>query len=264
MAFSQEIPVVFLGTQRTSTSENLIPHTHDYYELNYLTRGKGQMKTNDLVSPYEAYDVILVPPKTWHNLYTGKDELCRNYSVWFTGAPDFMSGFVKEHQIIKFHDYDGSVHFLVSEVFRLYNSYGMQNAEFYNAYLYTALLYMRKGDVMETLVVNELDDDPIERAVRYINDNVLVQPVTVSTVASMLGLSPAYFARMFLKRIGIAPMKYIIEVKMNYAKKILAEKDLSIKEIAAELHYEDQLYFSRQFARATGLSPRQYRTEARK
>ncbi|MDY3280663.1 MAG: AraC family transcriptional regulator, partial [Eubacteriales bacterium] len=98
---------------------------------------------------------------------------------------------------------------------------------------------------------------------QYINDNILAAPVTVSSVAEELGLSPAYFARLFQRRMGIAPVKYIIKVKMAQAKRMLTEGNYSIKEIAAALHYENQLYFSRQFTRDVGIPPRQYRAETR-
>lgn len=130
-----------------------------------------------------------------------------------------------------FRDYDGSVNFLVSEIYRQYNSRGMQDAEFYNAYLYIVLMHLQRGRILD--------------------------------VADVAGLSPAHFTRIFQNKIGIAPVKYIIEVKMNCAKKTLAEQDISITEIARLLHYEDQLYFSRQFTKCIGMSPRKYRSESR-
>ena len=168
----------------------------------------------------------------------------------------------RETQIIKLHDYDGALHFLSSEIFRLSQSYGEGNAELFNSYLYTALLHMRRGVTLDTLAPLEREEDPVERAVRYINDNVLLKAVTVSSVAEELGFSSAYFTRLFQRRIGIAPVKYIIEVRMAQAKRMLKEENYSIKEIAAALHYDDQLYFSRQFTKATGMSPRRYRQES--
>lgn len=264
MGVFQEMPIVFISTQRTNMSENLFQQTHDYYELNYLTSGKTKIRMNGLTISYEEHDFILLPPRMQHNLYSLKDEGYRNYSICFTGNAEFLSSLLRDDQAILFHDYDGSVHFLVSEIFRLYNSTGMQNTEFYNAYLYIVLMYMRRGNVLNTLETVEREMDPIEKALRFINDNILLHPVTVSIAADVAGLSRAHFTRMFQNKIGIAPVKYIIEVKMNYAKKMLTEQNISIKEIAKILHYEDQLYFSRQFTKYIGMSPRRYREESRR
>lgn len=262
--FFSDMPIVFISTQRTNRSENLFPHAHECYELNYMTRGRTKIRLNGTQLSYEEHDFILIPPKMQHNLYAVRDEAYSNYTIRFTGAAELMASFIRENQVIKFHDYDSSVYFLVSEIYRLYHSNGMPRTELYNAYLYTVLMHMRGGNVLDVPAMSEREEDPVEQAVRFINDNVLRQPVTVRTVADAVGVSPAHFARMFQSKIGIAPVKYIIEIKMNYAKKMLAEQDLSIKEIARILHYEDQLYFSRQFTKNTGLSPRNYRNETRR
>ena len=257
------MPIVFISTQRTNASENLFPQTHEYYELNYLTRGRTKMNLDGLMISYEAHDFILIPPRMQHNLYSAKDESYRNYTIRFTGNAEFLTSLIREDQVIMFHDYDGSVNFLVSEILRLYNSNGMQDAEFYNAYLYIVLMHLCRGTILDVAAASAREEDPVEKAVRFINDNILQQPVTVSVVADVIGLSPAHFTRLFQNKIGIAPVKYIIEVKMNYAKKMLAQQDISIKEIARLLHYEDQLYFSRQFTKYIGMSPRKYRNESR-
>lgn len=258
-----DIPVEFLGTQRSNASENFLPHVHDYYELNYLTNGRTKIKLNGLQLAYEAYDFVLIPAGIRHNLYYSQDEKYNNYAIWFRGGEAYLNSLCRDTQVVKLHDYDGALHFLGSEIFRLNQSYGAENAELFNAYLYAALLHMRRGAVLDTLVPQGQAEDPIERAVRFINDNILLRPVTVSAVAAELGFSSAYFTRLFQRRIGMTPVKYIIEVRMAQARRMLKEENYSIKEIAAALHYEDQLYFSRQFAKAAGMSPRKYRAETR-
>ena len=57
-------------------------------------------------------------------------------------------------------------------------------------------------------------------------------------------------------------MKYINEVKIAEAKRMLAKTQVPIKEIAARLYYSDQFYFSQQFKRITGYSPSEYRDSA--
>lgn len=71
----------------------------------------------------------------------------------------------------------GALHFLGSEIFRLHQNYGSGNAELFDTYLYAALLHMRRGDVMDTLAPAGQDEDPVERAVRFINDNTCFGPL---------------------------------------------------------------------------------------
>lgn len=262
MKLDAKVPVEFLGSQRSSASDNFLPHAHDFYELNCLTNGKTKLKLNGLNLAYEAYDFVLIPAGVRHNLYYSQEEKYNNYAIYFRGSEEFLSSLCRDTQIVRLHDYDGALNFLTSEIFRLQHNYGAGNGELFDAYLYAVLLHMRRGTIMDTLAPAGQDEDPVDRAVRFINDHILLRPVTVSTVAGELGLSPAYFTRLFQRKIGMTPVKYIIEVRMAQAKRMLTEENYSIKEIAAALHYEDQLYFSRQFSKAMGVSPRKYRADA--
>ena len=52
-------------------------------------------------------------------------------------------------------------------------------------------------------------------------------------------------------------------MKMEHACHLLDTSQMSVKEVAASLGYEDQLYFSRVFSKTIGLSPRAYRASVR-
>jgi len=58
---------------------------------------------------------------------------------------------------------------------------------------------------------------------------------------------------------GLSPKEYILTNKMNLAKQLLYQTDLSIKEISVEIGYDDQLYFSRIFRKRTGYTPSEYK-----
>jgi AraC-like DNA-binding protein len=86
------------------------------------------------------------------------------------------------------------------------------------------------------------------------------QPHPISELAQEAGYSPDHFARIFKQTIGISPQAYVIRVRIDRAKQLLVESSLSISQIADVLGYEDLYFFSRQFKRKTGKTPRAYRS----
>ena len=54
-------------------------------------------------------------------------------------------------------------------------------------------------------------------------------------------------------------VSYIADLKLGLACDLLINTDKLIAEIAADIHFQDALYFSRFFKKKTGLSPREYR-----
>ena len=73
------------------------------------------------------------------------------------------------------------------------------------------------------------------------------------------GLSVSVFRRSWNQYVGVPPQRYLIEKRMELARQMLLETSLQIKEIAWQLGYEDEFYFSRLFRKFTGMSAKTYR-----
>ena len=74
-----------------------------------------------------------------------------------------------------------------------------------------------------------------------------------------LGIEKSYFIRLFKQDTGLPPVRYFLNMKMDAARNSLRDGDKSIRQVAAELGYEDEFYFSRQFKAVVGQSPSEFR-----
>ena len=85
--------------------------------------------------------------------------------------------------------------------------------------------------------------------------------LTLEDVAKNLNFSPDYLSRIYKKSTGQSPLKYLIHLRINEAKRLLtANLDLDIKTIGELVGYTDQYYFSRVFKNQTEHYPSEYRT----
>ncbi|MBD1379604.1 helix-turn-helix domain-containing protein [Metabacillus arenae] len=81
-----------------------------------------------------------------------------------------------------------------------------------------------------------------------------IQPIIAS-----LGISPNYGLQIFQKIYRMSPRKYLSELKLQEAKILIQQPDISLSEIATRLGYKNLSHFSRQFKKWTGLNPSEYR-----
>jgi transcriptional regulator GlxA family with amidase domain len=81
----------------------------------------------------------------------------------------------------------------------------------------------------------------------------------VEEMAAEACLSRSQLTRVFERQLGVAPMAFVIECRLDRARQMLLESRLAVSEIAATLGYEDAHFFSRQFKARFGASPRAFR-----
>lgn len=114
---------------------------------------------------------------------------------------------------------------------------------------------IHKGNMVS--VENEMN-----RLVEYVTMNPK-RIVSNQELADVIFRSKDYVIKRFFANFGVTPYDYQIQQKVFSAKNMLANTNLSVKEIASSLGYEDQHYFSYMFKKRCGTSPTQYRKKIR-
>lgn len=120
------------------------------------------------------------------------------------------------------------------------------------------MLYKRTERARKYGVVQEPWQEPIKQAVHYALDR-LDTPLTVSEVASQVGLSRSHFSVMFKKGVGESFGEFLDKRRVKKARAMLDETALSIQEVAERVGLPDAKYFSKWFKKCTGMSPSHYR-----
>lgn len=81
---------------------------------------------------------------------------------------------------------------------------------------------------------------------------------TVSSMADFCKLSDSYFSHTFKQRMGVSPMQFLNNLRIEKAKEFLTSNSMSIATVARLVGYEDPLYFSRVFRKSTGIAPHMF------
>lgn len=99
--------------------------------------------------------------------------------------------------------------------------------------------------------------DVVEKVKKYIEKNYMNE-ISLDHLAQYVSISSFYLSRTFSKVENINIKEYIIKIRMEKAKSMLIEGNKSVKQIAWEVGYVDQNYFSKAFKKYTNISPKEY------
>jgi AraC-like DNA-binding protein len=98
----------------------------------------------------------------------------------------------------------------------------------------------------------------IEQSIAYMLGH-LDESLQVATLAARANISPSHYFALFKRQMGCAPIDCFIRLRMQHACRLLDETELSVKEVAATLGYNDPFYFSRIFKSVNRVAPSEYR-----
>jgi len=99
---------------------------------------------------------------------------------------------------------------------------------------------------------------PIWAVKKHIDEH-MHEDISLESISDAVGFSKNYLCKLFKNEMDTTIVTYITEARMETAKKLLKQTLLNISEIALRVGYEDPKYFSRQFTRFVGVTPKEYR-----
>jgi AraC family transcriptional regulator len=101
----------------------------------------------------------------------------------------------------------------------------------------------------------ELTQQQFQQVTSYIHE-CFDQDLSLAELANLVQLSPYHFARLFKRSTGLPPHKYLLQYRIERAKQLLLERELSIAEVACMVGFSSQGHLNYHFKRLVGVTPR--------
>ena len=124
------------------------------------------------------------------------------------------------------------------------------------------IVYRFLSCLLRTLEITSASDklpiSYVEQAVSYMQKH-LADNFSMENLARMLGLSPSYFTRLFVKDKGMTPLNYLNSLRIDHAAFLLSNTLLPVDEVARKCGFSSGNYFCKVFRKALDYSPSEYR-----
>jgi len=117
------------------------------------------------------------------------------------------------------------------------------------------------ADILEHLAVKPRDVEKFEAVLRYIQAHYC-EKLEIGELARMMNLSKVYFSNAFKAAFGVSPKQYIQGLRLFESQRLLTRTSLSVREIAEQVGFDNENYFSEFFSAKAGMSALKFRNSA--
>ncbi|MGN1345764.1 MAG: helix-turn-helix domain-containing protein [Eubacteriales bacterium] len=255
----RRVPLIVNCAGYVSTARGFwsVGFRHDYY-LQLMDEGEllsGRLGEEERLGP-GAF--VLYPPEQTYRYGWTEDRNIGYYWAHFTGSHAEallrQSGLVPGEVYRLEEELPASIRRAFEEIFHEFVMRGRCCEELCAAKLTEILVGLGRSVTGEGVGRANRFGNLMEYLHRHYTEDLCV-----AELAESEHLSVSRFRELFRRTFGCAPSEYIIGLRLQHARDLLAGTDLSIAEVASMCGYSDELYFMRLFRKKTGVSARTYR-----
>jgi AraC-like DNA-binding protein len=253
------------------------PHTHDFEELVVIVGGSGKHQVGREVYDISAGDVFVMLGGM-HHCYPEANNLSLINLLYDTAnlrlpladlgtLPGYHALFQVEPRLRQRRRFKNRLKLEANELDRITlligeletelgsrsgGSHFLATAHFMHIFGWLARAYTRipAGERRPL--------DQISRLLGHLEQHYS-SAITVEDLARIARMSPSSLFRLFRHHVGRSPVDYLIRLRIGRAAEMLRRETARISEVSEAAGFTDSNYFSRQFHRVMGLSPRAYR-----
>ncbi len=277
---SSFLPVIIKTIERVhDRTWSMEPNRHDFFEMVYVKKGFAEFEISNQTVSLGTNDVVVIKPFQYHK-FTVKSESCELIVLYFK----FTDQENHEYSEVSLEDFlnfvggkESGPFFSIkvsqkSEIISVLNRIIRESenrdlgCELMNCLLVMELFVLISRAFKmewENSIKNKSPKlkELIQVSVNYINNN-FERDISLRDIARYVFLSPSYFIRVFKEETGMSPINYLLKVRVERAKELLAETDHKVSDIALSVGFSNQQRFNEIFKKHVGMTPLQYRKNA--
>ena len=252
------------------------PHRHDFFEVLYLHHGSGYHVIDGNNYEIKPPCVFFMSPGQAHKLELSND--IEGYIFIFT-ADFYLLNRRNPNSLIEFpffytiHQDNPPLHLTNPEDVRFLEALFRQSIVEANANGESKMEMLRSilDLILTTCAARYHENEHLSQKGKgqimvkqffHLLEENYAQNLPINRYAEMIGVTPSHLTQTVKMLTGKTSSQMIRGKQLLEIKRLLAHTNLSVSEIASQLNFEDQSYFTKFFKRETGLTPLQFRADA--
>ncbi|MDP4090108.1 MAG: AraC family transcriptional regulator [Bacillota bacterium] len=265
--------ILYTFEKKYTCKDNIQVHSHDFLSVMYILSGSCSYLINDIPYKVKKGDILIINPGVTHGKTVPQGGEVLEFHAGFENFS--VHDLPKNHiipdnitPIITSSNYESDLKQCCSEILKEQNKCEA-GSELILKVLGMRLLIVLLQATCQREAVREkgcinfetYDRSTIVNAItEFINSNYM-QELSLEIISQNMYLSPAYISKLFKEETGDSPINYLIKVRLSKARDFLAAGNMTIKEAAHSVGYDDAYHFSKLFKKYYGFPPSRVKIE---
>ena len=227
----------------------------------YCIKGQGWCETAGIHHKIHPGELLVIPPGTAHTYAADGNRPWTIYWAHVKGESNLLllaeMGITKARPVLRLGE-EPELLALFEELLDVVEHGYASSGLLYASQILTHLIGLMIWVSHHSVIGNPDPTQKVKQSIAFMKQH-LDRPATSASFAAMANLSESHYRSLFKQQTGYSPMDYFIRLRIHKACQLLDTTNLTVKEIARLIGYQDALYFSRAFKTVIELSPAQYR-----
>ncbi len=261
--------LLYVSTSKYEGDWQSILHSHPFSELFYVINGQGAFLAEGSEFPVKQNDMVIINPHVQHTekslpgaplnyIVLGIEGLSFSFGRLATARAGVSSqptpDTVYKHNMSKTNVYS-YLNSMLDEITEQQEDY---EAVCQNLLEVLLICILRSGSLSVVPDNSRLLNRECTQIKNYLDANYS-EDITLDTLSALTHMNKYYLAHTFTKYMGLSPINYLLQKRIQEGKSLLESTSYSIAQISDLLGFSSQSYFSQAFRKATGMTPMQYR-----
>ena len=268
--YNPNYELLYISKSKFENDWHSTAHFHPFTEIFFITDGKGAFYLSDQIVNVNKWDLIIINSNCLHTeksslsdapleyIVMGVDNLLLNFPESYSLTDNDKQ--IKLYEIMNFtKDKDIILnHFntLIKEI---------ENKEFNYEIICKSILNMFITYIIRSRSSLLFIEEPREKLnlecikIKNYIDSHYSQNITLDFLSNLTYMNKFHLVHTFTKQIGLSPINYAINKRIQEAKNLLSTTSYSIRDIASIVGFSNSSYFSQMFKKVAGLTPKNYR-----
>ncbi|HIT84292.1 MAG TPA: helix-turn-helix domain-containing protein [Candidatus Ornithomonoglobus intestinigallinarum] len=224
------------------------------YSFEYVYEGEGEIQENKEIHKVSAGDFFILHPNCYHHYHADPNNPWKKIFLMIDG------GIALPAVMLKQYNTDSITYFpqlcdplMLEDIFELFKSNNSNISQKFETLLCSMIIklaHLSKRTVS--------DFSSINTAKKFIDKKINAK-LTLDEIAKYANISVSFLCREFKKTFGVTPYTYILNSKIEFAKTMLLETDITVQVISERFSFSDVAHFSKAFSKIVGMPPTAFR-----